>query len=241
VSSTLSPDFPDSSTIVQRRRPRSNRLPWGTCAPQVGEPARFGFTSNRDWNPLELLQAQLGMGWKGSDGEGITIDLTLEDLGGFYDSQPQLAFHETRKPDLPFDVCAKLAAQRLSVSKSDLAKLFGISRPTLYAWMNGEAEPRDESHRRKLTLLGALVEELFQDSARPLYHRFVYQPMPGEMHSLVQVLGAEPLDPATIRRLMAQAMALTRNRDQHLGQPTDLPREVQEQGLHDNLLSLGGE
>jgi transcriptional regulator with XRE-family HTH domain len=218
---------------------RSQRLSWDPFVLQVGGAVHPGSTSSRAWNPLELLQAHVGQRWHG--GGSLTIDLLPEELGPFFDLQILRSAPNGVPPALPLGLCARWVAQRLSISKSDLAKLFGISRPTLYAWINGEAEPREESHRGKLAVLGSLIEELFGSSVRPLFHRFVYEPMPNEPRSLFQVLEAERWDPAELRRLLTEALGLTRQRDQRLGQPPDQPREVKEHNLQDNLLSLGGE
>jgi hypothetical protein len=167
------------------------------------------------------------------------IDLFGRDaLGLLLEARPHVEV--TPSPALPYQECARLVAQHLALNKSDLAKLFSISRPTLYSWISGDSEPREELHRQRLAFLGGIANDLFRGNPRPLYHRFVYEPMPGETLSVFEALGAGTWDEDLLRRLFRKAESMTAQRDAHLGMPPRSPRDTQEQNLQDNLLSLGG-
>lgn len=200
----------------------------------------FPTTSTRDWTWLESLQEDLGCRQQ-LYGESVEfIDLFGRDALGLLllETRPPV---EPSSPALPYRECARLVAQHLSLNKSDLAKLFSISRPTLYSWISGDSEPRDELHRMRLAFLGAIAHDLFRGHPRPLYHRFVYEQMPGESLSIFEVLDTETWDEVLLRRLFRKAESLTVQRDEHLGATPRSPRETQEQNLQDNLLSLGGQ
>jgi hypothetical protein len=174
-------------------------------------------------------------------GEAIeVIELFWKDSLGLLLPESRPHVEATPYPALPYRECARLVAQHLSFNKSDLAKLFSISRPTLYSWISGDNEPREELHRHRLAFLGRIASGLFKSNPRPLYHRFVYEPMPGETQSIFECLQATTWDEPLLRRLFDRAELLTTQRDEQLGTPTTSPKDVQEQNLQDNLLSLGG-
>ncbi len=198
-------------------------------------------TSTRSWTPLELIQEDLGYRQRlyGQPVEVIDLfgldafKLLLQDYRPHTEASPS--------PTLPYRECARLVAQHLSLNKTDLAKLFSISRPTLYSWISGEREPREESHRQRLAFLGRIASGLFKSNPRPLYHRFVYERMPEETTSIFEALGADTWDEDLLKRLFSKAESMTAQRDEHLGTTPRSPRDVQEQNLQDNLLSLGGQ
>ena len=132
---------------------------------------------------------------------------------------------------------AHLAAQCLSLSKSDLAVVFGVTRPTIYNWLNG-TEPEDPRHHRKLSLLGAIAKEVSRTTLRPIYKGFVHDPMPGESNSLISQLRLEPWDESELRRLFIKARALTSQRDERLGTYSTPSLEEEERNLLENQLSL---
>lgn len=200
----------------------------------------FSTTSTRDWTWLESMQEDLGCRQR-LNGEVVeVIDLFWNDSFGplLPGSRPNV--EAAPYPTLPYRECARLVAQHLSLNKSDLARLFSISRPTLYSWISGDTEPREESHRQRLTFLGSIAKDLFRGNPRPLYHRFVYEPMPGESQSIFGALEASIWDEDQMRHLFSKAEAMTSQRDEQLGLPPHSPRDTQEQNLQDNLLSLGG-
>lgn len=143
-------------------------------------------------------------------------------------------------PSLSFQELAQVAATRWSLSKTDLAKVLRVSRPTLYSWLSG-GEPDNPRAQEGLRLLGTIPDEISPRAVRPLYRRFVYEPMPGESLSIIQLLETETWEAPLLRRLFRKASELTSERDHRLGSHPPLAPEVQEANLLDNLLSLGGE
>lgn len=168
------------------------------------------------------------------------IDLFGRDaLGLLLETRPPL--EAIPSPALPYRECARLVAQHLALNKSDLAKLFSISRPTLYSWISGDNEPREELHRQRLAFLGGIAHDLSRRNPRPLYHRFVYDPMAEETISIFEALGTGTWDEDLLRGLFRKAESMTAQRDEHLGMTHRTPRDAQEQNLQDNVLSLGGQ
>lgn len=198
-------------------------------------------TSTRDWTWLESMQEDLGCRQR-LYGEAVeVIDLFCQDALGLMLTESRPPVEASPSPTLPYRESARLIAQRLSLNKSDLAKLFSISRPTLYSWISGDSEPREELHRLRLSFLGGIASDLFRGNSRPLYHRFVYEPMPGETDSIFEGLGEETWDEDALRRLFRKAESLTLKRDEHLTTAHRSTPDAQEQNLQDNLLSLGGQ
>ena len=224
---------------LDRERPRS--LPLASSSVSKGDRSllaqvRSAATSTRHWTWLEAAQEDLGCQRYDAGRLMALIDLFSADGLVPWVTANEAMVEDSAHQALPYRECARLVAQHLALNKSDLAKLFSISRPTLYSWISGEAEPREEGHRQRLFLLGRIASELF----RPLYHRFVYERMPNETLSIYQALEAGSWDEALVKRLFRKAEVLTAMRDEDLGMPPRLSGAAQEQNLEDNLQSLGG-
>ncbi len=139
----------------------------------------------------------------------------------------------------PFSEHASLVSAALGLGKSDIARILGISRPTLYSWIKGASEPRDSDHPERLRRLGELTAEICKESKRPLYHRFVEEPLPNQPISIFNLLLAEDWDIAELRKLLAEARRLTSERDQRLGHtPISVNKAKQESNLLDNSIAL---
>ena len=141
---------------------------------------------------------------------------------------------------IPFSEHAALVSFALGLGKSDIARILGISRPTLYSWIKGTSEPRASDHPERLRKLGELTAEICRESKRPLYHRFVEEPLPNQASSIFSLLLAVEWDESQIRQLLAEARRLTSERDERLGHatPISISKSKQESKLLDNSLAL---
>lgn len=141
---------------------------------------------------------------------------------------------------IPYSEHASLVSSALGLGKSDVARILGISRPTLYSWIKGNSEPRESDHPERLRKLGELTAEICKDSKRPLYHRFVEEPLPNQSSSILNLLLAEEWDVVQIRQLLVEARRLTTERDQRLGHamPISISKSKQESNLLDNSIAL---
>ncbi len=152
---------------------------------------------------------------------------------------------ENRRPlsreSIPSREHAARVSSILGLGKSQIARLLGVSRVTLYDWIKGEIEPQGRNAER-LAALGCLVAEVCRDTERPLYHRFVETPLEGETESIMSLLRCETWDEPRLLVLLKRARGLTSERDQRLGIGKHRPesgRPDQDSILSDNLISLG--
>ena len=93
----------------------------------------------------------------------------------------------------------------LSLNKSQLASVLGISRPTLYEWLDGN-EPAQANASRIDSLLRVLAAAGVA-SRSPLNARFVRRPIVPGMPSLLEVLQRESPNQAEIVKLINAAQA----------------------------------
>lgn len=158
------------------------------------------------------------------------------------DQSPRL-IEEHKSIDLnaiPFSEHASLVSTALGLGKSDVARILGISRPTLYSWIKGTSEPRENDHPERLRLLGELTRQICKDTARPLYHRYVEAPLPNQSASIFSLLQTEQWDSSKISDLLAEARRLTTERDSRLGHgmPVNVSKAKQDNNLIDNSIAL---
>jgi transcriptional regulator with XRE-family HTH domain len=94
----------------------------------------------------------------------------------------------------------------LSLSKTLLAEVLGVSRPTLYDWLDGK-EP-NVANARRLTTLVQILASAGVTAADALSPRFVREALNDGEPSLLDLLKAGTLDEARVARLVKEAKAL---------------------------------
>jgi transcriptional regulator with XRE-family HTH domain len=94
----------------------------------------------------------------------------------------------------------------LSLNKSQLAEVLGVSRPTLYDWLDGK-EPNAANAQRLTTLLRILAS-VGVTSDSPLSPRFLRQPLSDGGTPLIEALSAESIDEQLISSLVREAKSL---------------------------------
>ena len=93
-----------------------------------------------------------------------------------------------------------------NLGKSHLCKITGISRPALYAWIDGSSEPVTENFI-KVEQLYSIARELDVTGKATIHHGFVDKALPGEEKSLYQLfVENSKLDIASIKNLVRVAL-----------------------------------
>jgi DNA-binding transcriptional regulator YiaG len=94
----------------------------------------------------------------------------------------------------------------LNLNKTQLADVLGVSRPTLYDWLDGK-EPNVANAQRLIGLVQLLVNAgvTAADSISP---RFVRESLNDGEPSLLELLKADTVDEALVAKVLAQAKGL---------------------------------
>lgn len=93
-----------------------------------------------------------------------------------------------------------------NLGKSHLCKITGISRPALYAWIDGSSEP-DTENFAKVEQLYSIARELDVTGKATIHHGFVDKALPGEETSLYQLfVENSKLDIDSIKNLVRVAL-----------------------------------
>lgn len=93
-----------------------------------------------------------------------------------------------------------------NLGKSHLCKIAGISRPALYAWIDGNSEP-DTENFEKVEQLYSIARELDVTGNESIHHGFVDRALPGEEKSLYQLFVENTkLDIDSIKKLVQVAL-----------------------------------
>lgn len=101
---------------------------------------------------------------------------------------------------------AKEAMAALSLTKSQLAGVLRVSRPTVYEWLGGK-DPSPGNAGRLSTVLRLLARAGISSEA-PLNARFVRHAIHDRSFSLVELLCADELDEAKIEDMLREVVAL---------------------------------
>ncbi|MGO8695714.1 MAG: hypothetical protein ACLQMF_18790 [Rectinemataceae bacterium] len=126
------------------------------------------------------------------------------------------------------------------------AKIMAVSRPALYAWLDGESEPARENADR-LSALAAIARDFDATPTGPLFHGFVDRPVPGYSRSLLDILQDSPIDPVQLRPIVDRINRMTRDRERRIEDIRDasvLPppsSTTQDRNLENNLSAIGPE
>lgn len=94
----------------------------------------------------------------------------------------------------------------LNLNKTQLADVLGVSRPTLYDWLDGK-EP-NAANAQRLTGLVQLLVSGGVTAADSISPRFVRESLEDDEPSLLELLKADPLDEARVAKVLAQAKEL---------------------------------
>lgn len=105
----------------------------------------------------------------------------------------------------PADQALEMMAA-LNMNKTLFAEVLGVSRPTLYDWLEGK-EP-NIANARRLTLLAKLLAGAGVTAANSLSPRFVRESLNEGEPSLLELLKADTLDEARVAEVLAEAKAL---------------------------------
>lgn len=94
----------------------------------------------------------------------------------------------------------------LNLNKTLLAEVLGVSRPTLYDWLEGK-EP-NPTNARRLTALVRLLANAGVTAADSLSPRFVREALNDGEPSLLDLLKADTINEARIAKVLKEAKAL---------------------------------
>jgi hypothetical protein len=101
------------------------------------------------------------------------------------------------------------------ISKSDLARVLRVTRPTLYAWLDGVSEPLDENQER-LSVIADIAERLGEDWKGPLFHGYVERTVKGYSKSLLELLSDDTSTPESLLALSRHLKDMTIARNERI-------------------------
>ncbi len=162
----------------------------------------------------------------------------------FFSSSETKDFARTvvyEEPSVPSLV--RMILGSFGLSKSDLAKILGITRPALYAWLDGKSEPNVENIKR-LKAMYDIIKEWPDTRKQPLFHAYIERPVAGNTQSLIEMLSASSIEVEKVRTIICVIQSMTSERDARIGKNRTKAASAkpfegeQEQLLEDNLMAI---
>ncbi|HOE99405.1 MAG TPA: helix-turn-helix transcriptional regulator [Rectinema sp.] len=128
------------------------------------------------------------------------------------------------------------------LSKSDLARILHVSRPSLYAWLKGQSEPGLEN-MRTIQKLYSLIEPSETGTWYPIFYGYIEKPFGAFKKSLIEALSEPELDEEEIRAMVKEIRQMSQKRTERLAESEAkskviLSEESKKKILEDNLLSI---
>ena len=130
---------------------------------------------------------------------------------------------DTQPITLPIARQVRELQAALSINKSELSRILGVSRPTVYDWLD-DVEPNADN-RARIRTLTRLLAESGVSANNPLFPRFVRSALEPGNQVLLDVLSEETIDEATAKNLIRKAKAV--------GDAIDAEREARESRLRE--------
>jgi hypothetical protein len=166
-------------------------------------------------------------------------ELLINAINTYFVFQREQSFQPS-VPVIPYREHATRVSSSLGIGKSDIARIFDISRPTLYSWIKGDTEPKEGRQSERLRQLGELVAEITRPNQLPIYGRFVEYALPSEQTSILDMLRQPAWDVPQLRRLLVMARHLSDERNRRIvAQSPGAGSGRGEETQIDNLIDLG--
>jgi len=126
-----------------------------------------------------------------------------------------------------------LVVRFLGLGKSQIARIFDVSRQTIYDWLKGRCEPTGRN-ATNLTVLAKALHTTCAGAERPLFHRYVAEEGSAGEPSVLALLEVQPWVEADLTSALVRARRRTEARDRRLGQSKS--QKVTETLAEDNYL-----
>lgn len=113
-----------------------------------------------------------------------------------------------------------------NLGKSHLCKILGISRPSLYAWIDGNSEPEPQNFA-KVEQLYSIIGELSGADNKSIHHGFVDNVLPGQNKSLYQLfVENNNLKTQEIKNLIQNALVKSISRKENINRRRELEYDI---------------
>lgn len=147
-------------------------------------------------------------------------------------------------PEPPIHEQVRSILVYFGLSKSDLAKILGITRPTLYAWLDEKIEPKSDNIVRLFGIY-SIMDGSHKANGMSLFHAYVERPVADYSISLIEALSEPDMDVSLIRAMVEKIRAMTEARNSRIGKgehkiaKASLSANKDDQILECNLIAIG--
>jgi hypothetical protein len=123
-------------------------------------------------------------------------------------------------------------------SKTELSKILHVSRPAVYAWLDG-TEP-EKGNREKITKIAQIAFDIDMYPGYPLFHEFVNKPVLNHEKSLIDILSGNKKITVSFSELVRDIYRLTKERRERLQSPLKTGYTGNDSILDYNIDSITG-
>ena len=113
-----------------------------------------------------------------------------------------------------------------SLGKTHLCKIVGITRPALYAWLDGSSNP-DKTNFFKIEQMYSIANDIDKNETYNIFRGFIEYPLPGYSQSLLDILiNSNDLYTNYIRNYINDAYIKSVKREQNLKRRNELSFKI---------------
>ena len=129
---------------------------------------------------------------------------------------------KTQTDVIPIADKIKKVLKFYSLGKTYLCKIVGITRPTLYAWLDGRANP-NKTKFLKIEQLYSISNDIDKNNTHNIFNDFIDYPLPGYSESLLDTLiSSKDLTTSYVINYIKEAYKISVKRDKNIKLINDL-------------------
>ena len=142
---------------------------------------------------------------------------------------------KTQSDTIPIADKIKKVLKFYSLGKKHLCKIVGITRPALYAWLDGSSNP-DKTNFFKIEQMYSISNNIDKNNTHNIFNDFIDYPLPGYSQSLLDTLiSSKDLNTNYVINYIKEAYTISVKREENIKLINDSSFKIKHSEAEQNL------